>query len=96
MKAINVEFRHDEKKDHQANGKPECQSKDVDKGEDLILHQVSPCRLQIVFKHTLFYKDDTIPVCLVKVPISSMHVAWFLAGPRFYLRVNRVKKCQFQ
>jgi len=51
MKTIDAEFTHNEKKDHQANGEADCQSKDVDEGEDLIFGQVSPGGDPVIFKH---------------------------------------------
>jgi hypothetical protein len=51
MKTIDAKFIHNEKKDHQATGEANGQSKDVDEREYLIFNQVSPGGNPIIFKH---------------------------------------------
>jgi len=63
MVPVETEFIHNEKKYHQANGDPDRQPKDVDKGKYLTFHQVSPGYYQVIFKHNNLFsqKNTTIP-----------------------------------
>jgi hypothetical protein len=51
MKIVGAGLMHNEQKDHHAYGDPNCQSKDIDDGEQLALHHIAPSDLEVVPDH---------------------------------------------
>ena len=56
MKTIDAEFIHDVQENHHANGDANGQSEDIDEGKNLILHQITPGRNEIVPDHESLFE----------------------------------------
>jgi hypothetical protein len=53
MESVKANFVHDEQEDHHANGNANSQSQDIDERKGLILQQIAPGDLKIVFDHSI-------------------------------------------
>lgn len=53
MESVEAHFMHDKQEDHHAYRNTNGQPKDIDDGKGLILHQIPPGNLEIIFDHNV-------------------------------------------
>jgi len=65
MKPVDTEFIQDKKKNKQTDRNPDGEARDVNKGKNFVLHQVSPRNAEIAFNHVIcfftFFNSKTLP-----------------------------------